>query len=319
MKVKTIISMIAMFILMSAAFTAFASENPCIFLAPQSMNEYNEIVVPVYIKNVPTDNNGLCGIEFKLMYDTEQFVIKTDESSRPILSTNDSMLIRNTDAINISKDSNIVSISCINFGEDTVLRDGPLFSFTLIPKSPDELWNSDNYYPLRFLPNSVNLVTMDKKNMSLAGVSAEGIDTYVGGYNVFPTFEPPEIDGMIEFKMGSSVFLVNGEEKQTDTVIYEKDGEIMVPIRFVGEELGMEVGYDSTTATVSVYYPYMSMYVTLTDGLIYINARQRDDLIKAELKDNRTFIGLSVVEEMLTDMVNIEKYETGIKLNFNKN
>ena len=155
--------------------------------------------------------------------------------------------------------------------------------------------------------------------MSLAGVSAEGIDTYVGGYNVFPTFEPPEIDGMIEFKMGSSVFLVNGEEKQTDTVIYEKDGEIMVPIRFVGEELGMEVGYDSTTATVSVYYPYMSMYVTLTDGLIYINARQRDDLIKAELKDNRTFIGLSVVEEMLTDMVNIEKYETGIKLNFNKN
>ena len=104
------------------------------------------------------------------------------------------MLVQDTDIIEASVNGDIVSVSYVDFsGENNVvLRDGPLFYFTLIPKNPDALWNSDDYYPLRFLAGSVNLITLDKENFSLSGMSAEGIDTYVGGYNVFPNFEPLE-------------------------------------------------------------------------------------------------------------------------------
>ena len=50
-----------------------------------AMNEDNEIIVPIYTKNLPADNDGLCGTEFQFAYDTEQFTLKVNESGRPIL------------------------------------------------------------------------------------------------------------------------------------------------------------------------------------------------------------------------------------------
>ena len=205
-------------VIISMPITALAAENSCVFFAPQSMNEANEIIVPIYTKNLPQDNDGLCGCEFQFAYNTEQFTLKTDESGRPLLGTNETMLVQDTDIIEASVNGDIVSVSYVDFsGENNVvLRDGPLFYFTLIPKNPDALWNSDDYYPLRFLAGSVNLITLDKENFSLSGMSAEGIDTYVGGYNVFPNFEPLETQDKIEFKKDISAVYINGEERETD-------------------------------------------------------------------------------------------------------
>ena len=50
---------------------ALAEENSCIFFAPQSMNETNEIIVPVYTKKLAQNNDGLCGCEFQFAYNTE--------------------------------------------------------------------------------------------------------------------------------------------------------------------------------------------------------------------------------------------------------
>ena len=54
---------------------ALAEENSCIFFAPQSMNETNEIIVPVYTKKLAQNNDGLCGCEFQFAYNTEQFTL----------------------------------------------------------------------------------------------------------------------------------------------------------------------------------------------------------------------------------------------------
>lgn len=299
------------------ATTVFAEKNECIFFAPQSMNEENEIIVPVYAKNLPQGNDGLCGIEFSFAYDTEQFVLKADENGSPILDASSAMLVRNTDNIDVSVNEDIVSVSYVDYsGENNVvLRDGPLFYFTLIPKNPDALWNSDDYYPLRFIPDSVNLITLDRQKFSLSGMHAEGIDTYIGGYNAFPDFELPKLDKVIEFKAGSSTVYVNGEKKETDTPTY-MNGEVMLPIRFLAEVTGMELYWDESSRTVSLYRPYTSVYLNMNDGDAIINAKKRADLSKAEITNDRTFVPVSTVEAMFKDVLSIVNNGDSVSLNF---
>lgn len=307
-------------LLVCIPITALAAENPCIFFAPQSMNEDNEIIVPIYTKNLSQDNDGLCGCEFQFAYNTEQFTLKTDESGRPILGTNETMLVQNTDIVETSVSGDTVSVSYVDFsGENNVvLRDGPLFYFTLIPKSPDALWNSDDYYPLRFLAGSVNLITLDKENFSLSGTSAEGIDTYVGGYNSFPDFELPENEDTIEFKSGISAVYINGEAKETDAAPYVKD-EFMIPLRPLAEAIGMDISWDGDNKCVSLFYPYISTYFDMKDGDIYINAKQRTDLNKVEIVNDRTFVPLSTVQAVFGERLKVENSGDSVSLDFNKN
>lgn len=310
----------ALMVCMYMPVAVFAEGNPCIFFAPQSMNEANEIIVPIYTKNLPQNNDGLCGCEFQFAYNTEQFTLKADESGRPLLGTNETMLVQDTDIVEASVSGDVVSVSYVDFsGENNVvLRDGPLFYFTLIPKNPNALWNSDDYYPLRFLAGSVNLITLDKENFSLSGTSAEGIDTYVGGYNVFPNFEPPENKNITEFKSGISAVYINGEAKETDAPPYLKD-ELMIPIRPLAEAVGAEIYWDGDTKTVSLFYPYTSAYFDMRGGEVYINARQRTDLAKAELVNDRSFISQSAVQAMFGNTLNIENNGGSVSLDFDKN
>lgn len=307
-------------VIISMPITALAEENPCVFFAPQSMNEANEIIVPIYTKNLPQNNDGLCGCEFQLAYNMEQFTLKTDESGRPILGTNETMLVQNTSIVETSVSGDTVSVSYVDFsGENNVvLRDGPLFYFTLIPKNPDALWNSDDYYPLRFLAGSVNLITLDKENFSLSGTSAEGIDTYVGGYNSFPDFELPENGDTIEFKSGISAVYINGEAKETDAAPYLKD-EFMIPLRTLAESIGMDILWDGDSQIVSLFYPYISAYFNMKDRDVYINAKGRTDLNKAEIINDRTFVPLSAVQVIFGNSINIENNGDSVSLEFNNN
>ena len=300
--------------------TVSAQEGACIFFAPQSMNENNEIIVPIYTKNLPKVNDGLCGIEFQFAYDTECFSAKTDDKGAPLLGTSWAMLVQNTDIVDVSEDDGVISVSYIDFGgkNSVVSRDGPLFYFTLIPKNPNALWNSDDYYPLRFVPGSVNLITLDREDFSLSGIGAEGIDTYVGGYNAFPTFEPPNFEEEIEFRAGSSAVYVNGEAKENDAPSYIKD-EFMVPLRSLAETVGMEITWDGETQTVSVFRPYTSAYFDMQSGDVYINAKLREDLQKPEITNERTFVPVSTVQALFGNSLNIENSSDRVSLNFNKN
>lgn len=287
-----------------ASTTVLAAEDARVFFAPQSMNEDDEIIVPIYTENLPKDNDGLCGMEFKFAYNTEHFTLKADEDGRPLLKTDLAMLVQNTDIVEVAENNGVVSVSYVDFsgGDNVVLRDGPLFYFTLIPKNPNALWNSDDYYPIRFLADSVNLIMLDKKNLSLSGISAEGIDTYVGGYNVYPTFEIPQIEDKIDFKDGVSAVFINGEEKTTDAPPYKKD-ELMIPLRALAEACGMEIYWDGETQTVSMFYPYISVYFDMKNGNTYINAKRRTDLGEAEIVNGRTFAPVSAIRAMFKNML----------------
>ena len=91
-------------------------------------------------------------LSFSLRMIREQFTLKVNESGRPILGTNETMLVQNTDIVETTVNNDVVSVSYVDFsGENNVvLRDGPLFYFTPDTENPNALWNSDDYYPFAF-------------------------------------------------------------------------------------------------------------------------------------------------------------------------
>ena len=63
----------------------------------------------------------------------------------------------------------------------------------------------------------------------------------------------------IELWIGKSIAKVNGVNKAIDpdnpkVVPIIKDGRTMLPVRFVAENLGCEVGWDADTKTVTITY-----------------------------------------------------------------
>lgn len=68
-------------------------------------------------------------------------------------------------------------------------------------------------------------------------------------------------DKIIVLKINSAVVRVNGEEKilpsqvPAKIVTYQNRGRTMVPVAFVGQELGLEIGWDENTRTVKIVTP----------------------------------------------------------------
>lgn len=54
-------------------------------------------------------------------------------------------------------------------------------------------------------------------------------------------------------------------------------------------------------------------------GDIYINAKQRTDLNKAEIVNDRTFMPLSAVQAIFGNSINIENNGDSVSLEFNNN
>ena len=81
---------------------------------------------------------------------------------------------------------------------------------------------------------------------------------------------------------------INGEEKATDAPPYIKN-EFMIPLRPLAETIGMDILWESDNKCVSLFYQYISAYFDMKAGDIYINAKQRTDLNKAEIVNDRTF------------------------------
>jgi hypothetical protein len=70
--------------------------------------------------------------------------------------------------------------------------------------------------------------------------------------------EPDQInivrgDTTINMFINNTGYLVDGEEKQLDAPPFIMGGRTMVPIRFVAQELGCTVEYDSGTNTVNIF------------------------------------------------------------------
>lgn len=251
------------------------------FFSPGIMNEETgEISIDVMIKNyniVVHDSRGkICGITFTFDYSLDGFSLKKDADGNPLVTLDDGTLIRSPGGLSVTERApGTVSVVFLDetLQNNLIEQDGTLLRFTLVSKSPLAFWNSLRSYPLRFVPGSLGVVLYEteKKNVSRLH-DVEGIDAFVGAYNTFPTLVAPSVGKTVQFTAGDAAVTVDGQRTATDAAPFLQDGVMMVPVRFLAENLNMDVFWDAATRSVGAYSLYKSLSLSVPESAIYINA-----------------------------------------------
>lgn len=94
------------------------------------------------------------------------------------------------------------------------------------------------------------------------------------------------------FVIGSKSYSVNGQTKTLVTAPYIKEGRTMLPVRAVGESLGLEASWDNTTKTATFSNAEKTAIVKIGQSTITVNNTPVALSAPAEIKDGSTMIEL---------------------------
>lgn len=78
---------------------------------------------------------------------------------------------------------------------------------------------------------------------------------------------------------------------------YIKESRTMVPLRYIAEKLGAEVGFDDATREVSITLADKVFKVVIGDSKYTVNGKEYTLDAPAEIVENRTFVPLRVISE----------------------
>ncbi len=251
------------------------------FFAPGIMNEQTgEINVELNMKNyniVVYDALGqICSVTFSFDYSLEGFDIKRDNNGTPLFTFDETTLIKSSEDVLISEPiPGRVSLMFLDetLKERLINHDGTLCRFTLLSKSPLSFWNSITTYPIRFVPGSIGLVMYNNESQNVNRLyDVEGIDNSIGAYNRYPTLVSPKLGKTISFSVGDASVTVDGQKTVTDAAPFLQGSEVMVPVRFLTENLNMEVFWDGTTRSVAAFTQFKSLTLSVSDSSVYVNS-----------------------------------------------
>lgn len=93
--------------------------------------------------------------------------------------------------------------------------------------------------------------------------------------------------------------LVNGKEVKTDSPAFIKDGRTMVPVRFISEALGLKVGWNQKTRTVTVGEGASSMKLTIgSKAIVRADGKKTAIDVAAMIKGGRTMVPIRAIGEL---------------------
>ncbi len=104
---------------------------------------------------------------------------------------------------------------------------------------------------------------------------------------------------VVEMHIGSADYRINEEDRTMDTALFTSNGRTMVPVRFIVEALGGEVGWHEETGTVLIGYKGKNIQVPLDSPTIYADGEEVAIDSPAVLKDDRTFVPIRFIAEAL--------------------
>lgn len=117
--------------------------------------------------------------------------------------------------------------------------------------------------------------------------------------------------------------IVNDHIVFSDVAPYIKNSRTYVPIRFIAEELGFDVKWDSKTKKVTMTDGKSTVEVTIGSKFMFVNVKKVKLDAPAEIKDQRTFVPLRAIAEAFGKKVEYSNdYRAvciGDDVRFNKN
>lgn len=253
MKIKRIIlSIVVSLLLLSTVALAKTSEYKLqLFFQPAIMDDITgDVLTGINLKNVdlaiPQDKGSICGLNFDFEYDDNVFNVLTNNNGEVVIITDENTLIKDSSKIHATVENGVIHIS-YNDDKDLIKYDGTLCRFILIANNVNALWNSFDYYPIRFVEDSISVNTYNETTEPCYNI--EGIDGKVGAYNKPPVLEQVSVNKSMVFSLRKSDIQVNGEVISTDAVPFVVDGMWMLPMRYFAEATNMKVEWNAEKAT----------------------------------------------------------------------
>ncbi|HHX60523.1 MAG TPA: copper amine oxidase N-terminal domain-containing protein [Epulopiscium sp.] len=105
----------------------------------------------------------------------------------------------------------------------------------------------------------------------------------------------------VKFTIGTGKYLVNGEEKTMDAPAYNKNGNTMVPVRYVAKALGVtedKITWNGATQTATIIADKV-VQVKIGSKDMNINGVSVPMDVSAELTDTRTYVPMGAIARAL--------------------
>lgn len=301
--------LLAITVLCSATVFANAEQPKLqLYFSPGIMNDTNgEIKVDVNMRNfdvaVSKSLGKVCAVTFSFEYDIQQFNIMT-EDNLPKVILDDKSLVKNKADIESKIEDNSITFTYMDstLKDNLIDKDGTLFSFMLVSTNPKALWNSFDKYPLRFKADSIGIVTYSDTYTVGKVFNVEGIDINVGGYNIAPTLAAKSVGKNITFTENESNVKVDDFTQDTDVSPYIQNGEMMIPVRYLTENLGMSVEWNGDILTAAAYAEYKTLKIDMKTKSIFVNSakvyKDSGETVKPEELSDRIFVPVSLVKDL---------------------
>jgi len=112
-----------------------------------------------------------------------------------------------------------------------------------------------------------------------------------------------------ERKLEERIF-VNGMNIKFEIPPVIKEGRTLIPVRAITESLGADVAWDSSTSTITVSKDDTVIILTLGSNIVLVNGEEKELEISAQSINNRTFVPLKFISDILKVDVDYD-LETG--------
>ena len=104
--------------------------------------------------------------------------------------------------------------------------------------------------------------------------------------------------------IGSPRAIVDNIEKQVDpdngqVVPFIKNGRTLVPVRFISENMGAEVGWEASTSTVTVEGEGVVVQLVIGSKTMKVGSKEVELDVAPEIFENRTYLPLRSLAEAL--------------------
>lgn len=302
---KFVLTLMIAALLLVSNVSAHGDNKLQFYFSPQMLHDISgEVIIDVNMRNFDmnvSDNLGeLCGVTFSCEFPEEQFEVKSTDGI-PVVQTDEQTLIASESDIEVKRYGNKLMFTFMDstLMDNLIDKDGTLFRFTLIARNSKNIWDSTNYYPIRFVPGSIGVVTYNLSNYSVGRFyGAEGIDGKVGGYNVPPTLVSPSIGKRLTFTEDSFELNVDGTVMAMDVPAVSYNGHLMVPVRFFAESIGMRVEWNNEVMTASAYADYKTMKISMTDSAFYVNAARCSASTAPIERNGRIYVSADMVQAL---------------------
>ncbi|MBQ6893818.1 MAG: copper amine oxidase N-terminal domain-containing protein, partial [Clostridia bacterium] len=109
----------------------------------------------------------------------------------------------------------------------------------------------------------------------------------------------PAVQTVVKMTIGQNIGYINGEAKTLDAAPIIRESRTMLPVRFVAEAFGAEIGWDGTTSTATVKTADVEIRITIGADIAIVNGKEVKLDSPAFIENSRTYMPVRFVAEKL--------------------